>query len=750
MPTLVIRSPDGTEQEHEFAEQLTIGRAVGNDLVLAEGGVSRTHCRFFLEGDAVNVEDMGSSNGTWVDGERLEGPAALTPQRQVVIGDYEIVLKQQKERTRGSGGPPARIPRSTRVVASVKGQTGVSNGSAVAKRAGAGRATGPQLRGLTGGVTGKVFTLVGKMTVGRVSAADLTIDDDSVSRKHAELEVNGRDVVIRDLGSANGTTVNGAPITDELVLNSGDIVQFGIVELMFETGGAGAGGRSIVRRGGDRPVRGGRGGRGPDGDPEAVDPNKRRALIIGSAVIAVLFVAVLAAAFGSGGGGGGGVGGGNQGSGKKHKGDSSNDIEELMTECRTYSSADVGRPDWKRAAAACNKVVEIEPIHADALALLKRIQVEKTCEENLEKGKELASSGQIEASIEAYAKVGAKEGECPVYALRALDIARDVVTEVKKLAGRECKEYSTNARWENAYRRCELYMRLACQSMDDKDLYPPALSKMILDGPSGRGEWKPSDPLYINFLKARQRLKPNEPPWRCPVIPAFRPPRVSADPAKSLKDEFLKRYKNPEMGESLVRYFDGREDSLVLLQKITENMSRADEHDAAKALMGDIAMADNQMKGGLTELTNGKPDRAAPKFRKALEIDEKLVLADKRTKMDDEARRAELDRRPSFVRRTVIEMMSKSCLDRGRISAEHQDFAEACRLWKLGASFSRSNMDLLQALTRQCTQRAGDKLKSARGCRELQQVVDFAVDGDGIRELALAKMEEEHCDLPEQ
>ena len=73
MATLVISNPDGSQQEQDVAGQLTVGRADGNDLVLSEGGVSRKHCRFFTEGADLLVEDVGSANGTWVDGERIEG-----------------------------------------------------------------------------------------------------------------------------------------------------------------------------------------------------------------------------------------------------------------------------------------------------------------------------------------------------------------------------------------------------------------------------------------------------------------------------------------------------------------------------------------------------------------------------------------------------------------------------------------------------------------------------------------------------
>ncbi|HLM43569.1 MAG TPA: FHA domain-containing protein, partial [Myxococcaceae bacterium] len=94
MATLVIRHPDGNESEHELSGELKIGRQEGtNDLVLAEGGVSRRHARFFEEGGKVLVEDVGSANGTFVDGERIGEPTPLTHQSEVVLGDYTLRLK---------------------------------------------------------------------------------------------------------------------------------------------------------------------------------------------------------------------------------------------------------------------------------------------------------------------------------------------------------------------------------------------------------------------------------------------------------------------------------------------------------------------------------------------------------------------------------------------------------------------------------------------------------------------------------
>ncbi len=93
MATVLIKYPDGSQHEQEVEAELTLGRADSNDLVLEEGGVSRRHARIFIEGADVLVEDIGSSNGTFVDGERITGPTPLAPRTIVLIGEYEVSLK---------------------------------------------------------------------------------------------------------------------------------------------------------------------------------------------------------------------------------------------------------------------------------------------------------------------------------------------------------------------------------------------------------------------------------------------------------------------------------------------------------------------------------------------------------------------------------------------------------------------------------------------------------------------------------
>jgi predicted component of type VI protein secretion system len=88
----------------------------------------------------------------------------------------------------------------------------------------------------SGPTPGKVYLLEdAEATVGRDNSNIIAINDAEISRKHAKLELRGMSYVIQDLGSTNGTFINGARISGIQVLNPGDTVSFGEnITLMYE------------------------------------------------------------------------------------------------------------------------------------------------------------------------------------------------------------------------------------------------------------------------------------------------------------------------------------------------------------------------------------------------------------------------------------------------------------------------------------------------------------------------------------
>jgi len=75
-----------------------------------------------------------------------------------------------------------------------------------------------------------------KLTIGRDPESDIFLNDVTVSRQHAEVEFGGGEVVIKDVGSLNGTYVNGV-LVDSARLSTGDIVQVGTFQMVYASGG---------------------------------------------------------------------------------------------------------------------------------------------------------------------------------------------------------------------------------------------------------------------------------------------------------------------------------------------------------------------------------------------------------------------------------------------------------------------------------------------------------------------------------
>jgi hypothetical protein len=84
---VVIREGPGVGSEHPVDGELTLGREQGSaDLVIDDPGVSRCHARVLADGGGVIVEDLGSSNGTFVNGERISGPVELAAGDEIQVG----------------------------------------------------------------------------------------------------------------------------------------------------------------------------------------------------------------------------------------------------------------------------------------------------------------------------------------------------------------------------------------------------------------------------------------------------------------------------------------------------------------------------------------------------------------------------------------------------------------------------------------------------------------------------------------
>ena len=113
--SLHIEPPAGPPIDRECTEgALTFGRAADADVVVSDGSMSRNHARIALSGDAWVVEDLGARNGTFVNGERIDGRRAIAPGDVIKMGATLIRVGggEETEHALGSSDLASSIFRS--------------------------------------------------------------------------------------------------------------------------------------------------------------------------------------------------------------------------------------------------------------------------------------------------------------------------------------------------------------------------------------------------------------------------------------------------------------------------------------------------------------------------------------------------------------------------------------------------------------------------------------------------------------
>jgi pSer/pThr/pTyr-binding forkhead associated (FHA) protein len=216
--TLRIKLPDG--QVRNFTvEQATlgIGRAADNEISLEEISLSRRHARFAFEAGRMSVEDLGSANGTYIGSQRIApNTPTLVPDNEVVrAGDVEVRFTAAQ-----APRPPLGSSQAT-VSEPIPGEGGMRYGMLHIR--------------LPSGETRNFPMEQPSITVGRAADNQLSLDEISVSRRHARLTVESTRLMIEDLGSANGTFIGSqrvAPNNPGLV-PADTAVRLGDVEIKF-------------------------------------------------------------------------------------------------------------------------------------------------------------------------------------------------------------------------------------------------------------------------------------------------------------------------------------------------------------------------------------------------------------------------------------------------------------------------------------------------------------------------------------
>jgi len=185
----------------------TIGNGDANDIVVKAKGVNGFHADVKVdENGAVSITDINTQSGTWVNGNRIEAATAIEAGDVITVGGVEL------EVVAGDEGEKTLVLSGTALL-----EAGAGCWSLIAD-------SGPE--------KGQVIPVTDRIEVGRALECDISILEPALSRKHAELEPMGPDLVVRDLGARNGTFVNANRIEDEITLKDNDVLQFGKIRFI--------------------------------------------------------------------------------------------------------------------------------------------------------------------------------------------------------------------------------------------------------------------------------------------------------------------------------------------------------------------------------------------------------------------------------------------------------------------------------------------------------------------------------------
>lgn len=198
-------------------DTVQIGRETNDDVVLSDPGVSRNHAILAWRDGAFEITDLGSTNGTRVNDQLITEPHRLHDGDVIRVYRVELTFLELSAALAEAGHQvtPGREP--TFVVLPDAPQ--------------------PRLIVSAGSEEGREITLsAGAIKIGRATSKDtwdVSLQDRAISRPHAQIERQEEGFVLTDLGSANGTQVNGHVIEEPTLLRDGDVIVLGETTLLF-------------------------------------------------------------------------------------------------------------------------------------------------------------------------------------------------------------------------------------------------------------------------------------------------------------------------------------------------------------------------------------------------------------------------------------------------------------------------------------------------------------------------------------
>jgi pSer/pThr/pTyr-binding forkhead associated (FHA) protein len=221
---LVLLNPNGPCQEYILEKsKVTLGRMTTNDIMLNDVRVSRSHARLDCGESGITLVDLGSSNGTRLNGIHIDR-ATLKPEDTIGIGSLQLKYKIED---------PSEDVGITKIDTESQLDQTINQEflPVIINETG-----NPNLVVFTGKNTWQVdLGHVDQVTIGRDESCSIVIESSNVSRRHAEVYRQEGMFILSDSGSTNGTWVEGEKV-DQYALQDGDNFQIGPAHIMFKAG----------------------------------------------------------------------------------------------------------------------------------------------------------------------------------------------------------------------------------------------------------------------------------------------------------------------------------------------------------------------------------------------------------------------------------------------------------------------------------------------------------------------------------
>jgi pSer/pThr/pTyr-binding forkhead associated (FHA) protein len=220
---LILTKPDGLSQEFLLNKSLvTLGRATTNDIVLPGGRVSRDHAHIQCTEDGIILTDLRSSNGVWLNGQRI-AETKIQPGDRIEISGHVLEYLPLALDT----GEEATVINSENELEMTLLQMSVPSSLNETAQ--------PRLVIHAPDRTWELPLEEDSSTIGRNTANNLVLDYAKVSRNHARIERKGSAFILRDLESTNGTYI-GEDRIEQHALENGDTFRIGPTRIVFKSG----------------------------------------------------------------------------------------------------------------------------------------------------------------------------------------------------------------------------------------------------------------------------------------------------------------------------------------------------------------------------------------------------------------------------------------------------------------------------------------------------------------------------------